>query len=272
MARAPAADWRGDHQLWIEVFVAANFGGLVLDIYLAHSENGFRRSSEYIPLYFSAAAPIMLLAGMALRRWSEAAWKDVGYLIGWLAVLIGLTGVVLHLDSQFFHERTLRSLTYAAPFAAPLAYTGLGLLLIMNRMVKPDDVEWAQWVLLLALGGFAGNFVFSLSDHAMNGFFDPLEWVPVVSSAFAVSFLLLSLLARVNRRFLMWCAAVLAAQGLVGLLGFALHLRAVIRQPAASLFERLLTGAPPMAPLLFPNLVILGLIGLWTLGRRESSP
>lgn len=272
MARAPGADWRSDHQRWIEIFVAANFGGLVLDIYLAHSENGFRRSSEYIPLYFSAAAPIMLLAGMALRRRSEAAWRDIGYLIGGMAVLIGLTGVILHLDSQFFHERTLKSLTYAAPFAAPLAYTGLGLLLLVNRMVEPDDLEWARWVSLLALGGFAGNFVFSLTDHAINGFFNPLEWIPVVSSAFAVSFLLMPLLIAVNRRFLMLCAAVLGAQGLVGLLGFALHLRAVFRQPAPTLFERLLTGAPPMAPLLFPNLVILGLIGLWTLGRREPSP
>ena len=53
------------------------------------------------------------------------------------AIAIGLVGVVLHLDSRFFHERTIKSLVYAAPFAAPLAYTGLGLLLIMNRMVDP---------------------------------------------------------------------------------------------------------------------------------------
>ena len=32
--------------------------------------------------------------------------------------------------------------------------------------------------------------------------------------------------------------------------------------------ERLLTGAPPMAPLLFPNLVVLALIGLSVFGRR----
>ena len=268
MAPAPATDWRVDHQLWIEAFVAANFGGLVADIYLAHSENAFRRASEYIPLYFSAAAPLVLLAALALRARAPALWRDAGYLIGWLAVLIGLTGVILHLDSQFFHARTLKSLTYAAPFAAPLAYTGLGLLLILNRMVKPDDVEWAQWVLLLAMGGFAGNFVFSLTDHAMNGFFNPMEWVPVVSSAFAVSFLLVPFLIEATRRFLMVCAAVLAAQAMVGLIGFGLHLRAVLRQPGPTLFERLLTGAPPMAPLLFPNLVILALIGLWVLGGR----
>ena len=268
MARAAGADWRVDHQLWIETFVVANFGGLVFDIYLAHSGNAFRRPSEYIPLYFSMVAPLALLAGVALRARVPAVWRDVGYLVGWLAVLIGLTGVILHLDSQFFHARTLRSLTYAAPFAAPLAYTGLGLLLIVNRMVKPDDIEWAQWVLLLALGGFAGNFVFSLTDHAMNGFFNPAEWVPVVSSAFAVSFLLVPFLMAVTRRFLTLCAGVLIVQALVGVVGFTLHWRAVLRQPGPTFFEQLVAGAPPMAPLLFPNLVILGLIGLWALGRR----
>ena len=114
-------------------------------------------------------------------------------------MLIGLAGVILHLDSQFFFERTIRSLTYAAPFAAPLAYTGLGLLLIANRLVDPQSPEWAQWVLLLALGGFAGNFVFSLTDHALNGFFNPLEWLPVVSSAFAVGFLAVPFLMAVTR-------------------------------------------------------------------------
>jgi hypothetical protein len=198
----------------------------------------------------------------------KAVWIDVGYLIGWLAVLVGLAGVILHLNSQFFDERTLKSLTYAAPFAAPLAYTGLGLLLIVNRMVRPDEMAWAQWILLLALGGFAGNFVFSLTDHAMNGFFNPAEWIPVVSSAFAVSFLVVPFLLEVRRPFLALCAAVLTVQALVGLIGFALHMRAVLREPGAGLFERLLTGAPPMAPLLFPNLVILGLIGLWVLDHR----
>src|SRR5262249_57853909 len=94
-------------------------------------------------------------------------------------------GVILHLDSRFFYERTIRSLTYAAPFAAPLAYTGLGLLLIANRLVDPDAREWSEWILLLALGGFVGNFVFSLTDHAQNAFFHPAEWIPVVARACA---------------------------------------------------------------------------------------
>ena len=192
-------------------------------------------------------------------------WRDVGHLVGWLAVVVGLAGVILHLDSRFFYERTIRSLTYAAPFAAPLAYTGLGLLLIANRMVKPDAPEWPQWVLLLALGGFIGNFIFSLTDHAQNGFFNPVEWVPVVTSACAVGFLLVPFVTRVDVPYLRLCAVVLGAQALVGILGFGLHAAADLRQPGATLFERILSGAPPMAPLLFPNLVVLGLIGLWVL-------
>lgn len=58
--------------------------------------------------------------------------------------------------------------------------------------------------------------------------------------------------------------------GLVGLIGFALHAEADLRQPGASLFERILNGAPPMAPLLFPNLVVLGWIGLWVLLRQAA--
>ena len=150
----------------------------------------FRRSPNTSRCLLASSPRLPLAVVVPLRRRVPAVWRDVGHLIGWLAVIVGLAGVILHLDSQFFHARTLRSLTYAAPFAAPLAYTGLGLLLIVNRMVDPRAAEWAQWVLLLALGGFVGNFVFSLTDHAMNGFFNPVEWVPVVSSACAIAFLL----------------------------------------------------------------------------------
>jgi hypothetical protein len=265
--RRAGLDWRTDHQLWVELFVLLNFGGLVVDIFLAHSQNQFRRVSEYVPLVYSIAAAASLTILLPLRdRWPSV-WRDAGYLVGWLAVIVGLAGVILHLDSGFFNERTIRSLTYAAPFAAPLAFTGLGLLLIVNRMVEPHTLEWAQWVVLLALGGFAGNFVFSLTDHAQNGFFNAMEWVPVVSSAFAVGFLIVPFVTAVGAPYLRLCGAVLGLQALVGLIGFALHAASDWRQPGATLFERILSGAPPMAPLLFPNLVVLGAIGLWAMGR-----
>src|SRR4051812_37347599 len=114
--------WSTDHQLWIELFALFNFAGLVVDIFLAHSTSHFRERSEYLPLLFSAAAAVALTFGLALRNGRPSRWRIPGHVVGWLAIGIGLVGVILHLNSQFFDARTIRSLTYAAPFAAPLAY------------------------------------------------------------------------------------------------------------------------------------------------------
>jgi hypothetical protein len=265
--------WTSDPGLWIEAFVLVNLAFLALDIYLAHSMNEFRRRTEYIPFYFSLIAPVVLLAGFISRErfGNLTVWRDLGYLVGSLAILIGVTGVVLHLDSRFFYDNTLKSLTYAAPFAAPLAYTGLGLLLVANRMVRVDSADWAYWILLMALGGFVGNFVFSLTDHATNGFFRPIEWLPVASSAFAVSFLLVPFLVKVGRPYLILCAAILIVQAIVGVLGFILHIAADLEGPSTKVFENIVHGAPPFAPLLFPNLVLLSLIALWVLRQHVSA-
>jgi hypothetical protein len=268
-----ATRWYQDHRLWLEGFVLVNLAFLALDIYLAHSVNAFRHDAEYVPLYFSLAAPVVLLLafpGLLTRQW-ERPWRWLGTLVGLGSIVVGVAGLVLHLGSRFFHERTLESLVYTAPFAAPLAYTGLGLLLVMNRMVDAESVEWPLWVLLLALGGFIGNFIFSLADHAQNGFYHATEWIAVVASAFAVSFLIVPFCVRVNRSYLVACVTVLLVQGAVGLLGFYYHTAANFNGPSPRLWDNFIYGAPVMAPLLFPNLVLLALIGLWV-WRRHLPP
>ena len=261
--------WWNQPQLWLEAFAILNVGFLTFDIYLAHSVNQFRNRYEYIPLFFSAGAPLILLVALWFRNRHPFVWRLLGGVIGATAVLVGLTGVILHLESHFFYERTLRSLTYSAPFAAPLAYTGLGFLLILNRMLDPEAVEWAQWVILFTLGGFIGNFIFSLADHAANGFFYPLEWVPVAASAVAVGFLTVPLVMRVTRQFIDLCTAILLLEAVVGLWGFFLHTEGNLRGPSIHSFDNFIYGAPPMAPLLFPNLMVLGIIGLWQLRNSE---
>ncbi len=268
----PRLRWGHDPRLWVELFVTLNLAILAADIFIAHSVNHFQKAAEYIPLYFSIGAPAVLACIIALLWiWGFGApWRDVGYAVGWLSVLVGLGGVLYHLESRFFLDRTLKSLTYAAPFAAPLAYSGLGFLLLMNRMVAARSMEWARWVILLALGGFFGNFVLSLTDHASNGFFARTEWIPVISSAFATGFLIIPLILTVTRRFLDLCLVVMMGQAFVGVLGFWFHMRANLVEPGHNVFDKLVNGAPPMAPLLFPNLVGLALIGLWALVPHVS--
>lgn len=262
--------WWNDPELWVEAFAILNVGFLTFDIYLAHSVNQFRNRAEYIPLLFSATAPVVLLVALSQRKRRRVIWRILGHVVGWAAIAVGLTGVILHLESSFFYERTLRSLTYSAPFAAPLAYTGLGFLLVMNRMVDSESVEWAQWILLFTMGGFIGNFVFSLADHAANGFFFKVEWVPVAASATAIGFLCVPLLARVSRAYIDLTVALLLVEAGVGLWGFVLHTMGNLQGPSIHAFDNFIYGAPPMAPLLFPNLMVLGIIGLWQLRNQEG--
>ncbi len=264
-----ASRWYLRPDAWLEAFVFVNLAFLAPDIYLAHETNLFRSPAEYLPFWFSLGAPAgLLLAWAAAWRGAPRGSRLLGHAVGWGAVVLGVTGLILHLQSRFFYEETLESLVYTAPFAAPLAYTGLGLLLIMNRMVPPDSQEWPMWVLLLALGGFMGNFIFSLADHAQNGFFYATEWIPVAASALAVGFLAVPFIVQVDRSYAPVCAVVMALQAAVGLLGFYYHTAANLRGPSASRLDNFVYGAPAMAPLLFPNLALLVLIGLWQLRAR----
>jgi len=265
--RLPAALPR--REAAVELFAAANFAFLALDIFFAHSVNGFVRWEEWIPFAFSLApAPLVLVswlgggAGTAARAKRGA--RAAGMVVGTAAIAVGVAGLLLHLDSAFFARQTLKNLVYTAPFAAPLAYAGLGLLVLLDRMVE-DASDWARWVLFLALGGFAGNVALSLADHAQNGFFRKSEWIAVAAAAFAVAFLAVAVWSPRDRRFARVCLALMAAEAGVGVLGFGLHLRANLGNPGRSLWDRFLYGAPIFAPLLFANLALLAAIGLWTM-------
>ena len=247
----------------LEGFVLANFAFLVLDVFLAHSVNAFRHWAEWIPFVFSIAATALLVPALpsAGRTHPKTYAHRIGLVVGCGSIALGITGVAYHLESQFFTQWTLRSLVYTAPFAAPLAYAGLGFLLLVNRMVPRETDEWNGWVVFFALGGFLGIFVLALCDHAQNGFFYASEWWPVAASALAGGFLSVALVDR-RAAFLRICLGVLGLQAVIGLLGFYFHVAADISGLSASLFENFVHGAPPFAPLLFVDLGVLAAIGL----------
>jgi len=261
------ARFRFHAPFWVELFAIANLAFLAVDVALAHAANSFARSDEWAPIVFSAGAPLLLVPGLAGGAYQRTPGKVIGVAVGTGAIVMGLLGLVFHLESSFFQALTLKSLVYAAPFAAPLSYVGLGLLLLLNRMVRPQSTAWAQWVLLLAFGGFLGNFVLALTDHAQNGFFSTLEWVPVGAAAYGSSFLLLVALDRPTRGMLRTTRVVLGLQVLVGGSGAALHLLANLR--SARLWpDSFIFGAPVFAPLLFADLALLALLGTLALEER----
>ena len=215
-------------------------------------------------------APILLLPGLVSFKPHRALALWSGWLVGTLSIGVGIAGLIWHLRGTFFLEQTLHNLVYTAPFAAPLSYAGLGFLLLLNRTEDPRRQSYGQWILVLAAGGFAGNFALTLADHAQNGFFHSSEWFAVLAAAFGFSFLLVASYASRDREMLRACGWMMAAQVLVGLLGAGLHVRAILAGPSASLLNNAIHTAPLFAPLLFADLAILGGIGLWCCASASS--
>ena len=261
------AGWWLSRPCLLEAFALANIAFLGGDVAFAHMANDFHHRGEWIPPIFSAVAALLLLVSFPTSHdaLQHGGRRRIGLLVGALSCAVGIAGLFWHLNSQFFELRTLASLVYTAPFAAPLAYTGVGLLILMNRMVSARTMEWAQWVLMLCAMGLAGNFVLTLCDHAINGFFHPAEWLAVAISAFAMAFTLIAILAQPTREYLAALALVLAVNAVVGVWGAGLHGMAILDGPSESLVENALFGAPPGAPLLLTNLSALGFLGWWDL-------
>lgn len=281
MQRLPRGDgWWTSPPLWLEWFLVANIAFLAADISLAHAVNAYEHRAEWIPICFSLAATLLLLLAIAVGgprpslpgsekfrplRKRFARW--LGLLVGWGSIVVGVAGLLYHLNADFFQEQTLKNLVYTAPFAAPLAYTGLGLLVILDRMVDARSLEWSRWVILLAAGGFAGNFVLSLADHAQNGFFYPTEWIGVVGGALAFGFLIAVVIVPESVPLLVTNLALMTIQVVIGLLGFFLHLRGALANQLAPVWDRFIFGAPVFAPLLFADIALLATLGLWAQAR-----
>ena len=254
--------------LLLDIFIVANLAFLALDVFIAHAANDFAHQSEWLPCIF-ALLGALLLALTLFRKQTRLA-RYCRYGVGWGAIVIGIAGMLLHLHSRFFVELTLKSLVYTAPFVAPLAFSGLGLLLLMTVRVSHHHAAWGQWVVFLAGCGWVGNFLLSVLDHAQNGFFNTLEWLPVGASAFACGALLMVVIK--PRQAHSYALIVLSVNALLGLIGFVLHLNAIWQQPAP-LAEKFLYGAPLFAPLLFVNLAVLAALGLWQLhSLYQSAP
>lgn len=246
----------------LDIFIIANFAFLALDVFIAHAVNAFARAVEWLPCVFSLLAALLLVVTLFGNR-----ARIARVVVGWSAVVIGIVGMLLHLHSSFFIDLTLRSLVYAAPFVAPLAFTGLGLLLLMTASTDRQSIAWGQWVVFLAVCGWVGNFALSVLDHAQNGFFNSLEWLPVYSSAFMIGALLMVVIKPWQRHG--FCCILLGVNALFGMLGFALHLFANLQRPSTFL-ENFLYGAPLFAPLLFTNLALLAALGMWQLRRVQE--
>ncbi len=139
----------------LEIFVLFNLAFLALDVFIAHSINAFHHWAEWIPFYFAAVTATLLMGSFLYCRLDvlRTGARRLGSIVGWTSILVGIAGLILHLESQFFIKMTLQSLFYTAPFVAPLSFAGLGFLLLLNRQVDSESIDWGRWIVFCAWGG-----------------------------------------------------------------------------------------------------------------------
>jgi hypothetical protein len=258
---------------------------LGVDIYLAHNMNGSIRGYEWIPVIFGPVAGVLLLvAGLvALRRRSLA--NLLGTLIFIASVLVGLLGTWFHLHRALLLDApsgqivTTAVLLWAPPLIGPLTFCLVGVLgisaawqedpadsgvltLLGNKKLKMPLPKTRAYFLMTALFILA-TLLSSVLDHARTNFANAWLWAPTFIGLFAmVVTLAMGSFSRLERGdVITYIAAMLLMMG-VGLLGAALHTNFNLGDLGTYLDERFLRGAPMLAPLLFANMGLLGLIVL----------
>lgn len=239
------------------LFAAANLLFLLVDVALAHA-SFFKSRAELVPIWISGTGGLLaLLLAFLSGPWARALlWLDAA-----ACILTGMAGLWFHAGAEELLRPSLQRLVYSAPIVAPLAYAGLGLLLLVAEHAREARTRGRLLQLLAGLG-LLGNFVLCLLDHAQNGFWAEVEWLSVAGGAAGGLGLLRAASLRetteAETRFL-W--GLLASMAAVGVLGATLHARADLLA-RGTLLERLEYGAPIFAPLLFADLAALGALGL----------
>lgn len=268
------------------ILVAFNEIMVGLESYLAHLISGGIKPMESIPVIFGPTAGVILLIAIYLRLRHNAIPLATLIIIGVAAASIGV-GV---LGSAFHWQRDLAPtslpgsrlrwnwLIYGPPALAPLAFAGIGIMTIIcaledtfpetGKLELPGVFKFKtplkktnQLFWLVTLGLLAATLS-SFMDHGRTDFENIFVWTPVVFGIFGtVVTLLMSLYEKRNNSdyFVFFWTMILMI--VVGVLGFGLHVDTNLAEGTGEIVkDRFIRGAPPLAPMLFANMGLLGLI------------
>lgn len=258
---------------------------LGVDIYLAHSISGSITPNEWIPIVFGpVAGVILLIAGLIALRDRPLATL-LATLTLFASIVVGLLGAYFHLVRAILPSGpagqmvTVGLLVWGPPILGPLMFSLVGLLGISAAWVEdpPDSgtlvllgerrlslpySKTRAYFFMVSLGSLA-TVISSVLDHARAEFQNPWLWIPtaagVITTAVAA---LLGTVDQPKRFELLAFILCMVAMIVVGVLGLILHIDLNLTAGGVIVGERFIRGAPFLAPLLFSNIGMLGLIAL----------
>lgn len=258
---------------------------LGVDIYLAHRISGTIVPNEWIPIIFGPVAGVMLLfaGAIALRNRPLATVLATLVLLG--SITVGLLGAYFHLIRASLPTGpegmrfTVRLLVWGPPILGPLMFALVGLWGISAAWVEdpPDSGR------LRLLGGFhlrlplsktrayflmvslaiLATVISSVLDHARTNFENEWLWLPTVIGMLGVfTAFIMGALSRPSRADVWNYIISMALLVIVGLVGAVLHVQDNLTAGGTFVTERFIRGAPFLAPLLFANVGMFGLLVL----------
>ncbi len=268
---------------WMLLMLSVNEILLGVETFLAHSISGTITRFEWIPIIFGPVAGIILfIAGLiAFRRRMTA--NLLGTLVFLASILVGLLGSYFHLsravlpDAPFGQQLSLPLLVWAPPVLGPITFALIGILGLSaawqedqpgsGRLVLPGGMylqmplsKSRAYFFLIGLGALI-TVISSVLDHARTQFVNPFVWVPIVVGVFGtVVIILMGILEQPLPSDLRTYTILMLLFIATGLLGSALHINQDIVSLGAVVGERFIRGAPVMAPMLFANMGVFGLI------------
>jgi hypothetical protein len=262
------------------------------DAWLAHRASGTMRGAEWAPAIFGPlAGAILLVAGViAFRRRMLA--SILATVVFAASVAVGIAGAWLHLQRAILpsgpvgQRVVLDFFFWAPPVLGPLAFAfigvfgtsaawaeappGSGRLLLPGRLRLQLPYPKTNAYFYVTATGILIALVSSVLDHAGTGFDDGWLWLPTAGGVFsAVVATALGVIERPTSADLWVYVGAMLLLIAIGAVGAVLHLRVDLGPSGHLVPERLLEGAPLMAPLLFSNMGIVGLVAL--LPEREHT-
>ncbi len=258
-------------------FVGMNLLFTGIDVVLAHSINDYIPVYEWIPIiYFPFGAISCLVIAMQTQPKKWTALIHIALML--TGIIVGVLGTAFHAYAVLNPEGylTWAWVVFGSPILAPLAFAGISLLGLYAVTQEINDepgmlkvpgvgiikapISRDRHFLWLVGLGFAASAVTSIIDHAQYGY-TFYKMIPIVFGLFSSSVVLYLAAAKEwskgdeNVYFWTMIAAVI-----VGVLGFGFHLASDLAGTGALSLERILAFAPILAPLLYSDLGMLGLL------------
>ena len=259
------------------IFVGINLMFTGIDVALAHSINDYIPIYEWIPImYFPFGALSCLMVAFQTQPKKWTALVHIALML--IGILIGVLGTAFHANAVLNPAGylTWAWVVFGSPILAPLAFAGIsllglyaiteeinnepGLLQVPGLGIFKAPISRDRHFLWLVGLGFAASAITSIIDHAQYGY-TFYKMIAIVYGLFAASVVIYLAIAKEwskgDEVVYLWT---MIAAVIVGVLGFGFHLSADLAGTGAISLERILAFAPILAPLLFSDLGMLGLL------------